>query len=55
MLLPSFFYHLAYGRFEKRFLYDLDVTCRDFLRKVAFVPMSANTAFFYANRCVGTL
>jgi hypothetical protein len=54
-LLPSFFYHLAYGRVDKRFLYDLDVICRDFLRKVACVPMSANTAFFHANCCAAGL
>jgi hypothetical protein len=29
--------------------------CRDFLRKVACGPMSANTAFFYADRGVGGL
>jgi len=55
VLLPSLSHHLASGRVEKRSLYDLDVACRDFLRKVACVPMSANTAFFYSDRRVGGL
>jgi Reverse transcriptase (RNA-dependent DNA polymerase) len=54
-LLPSLSHHLASGRVEKRSLYDLDVACRDFLRKVACVPISANTAFFYADRRAGGL
>ena len=54
-LLPSLSHHLASGRVDKQSLYDLDIACRDFLRKVACVPMSANTAFFYADRGVGGL
>ena len=54
-LLPSLSHHLASGRVEKKSLYDLDIACRDFLRKVLCVPKSANTAFFYADRGVGGL
>jgi hypothetical protein len=54
-LLPSLSHHLASGRVEKGALFDLDVACRDFLRRVANVPMSSNTAFFYADRRVGGL
>ncbi|XP_045029421.1 uncharacterized protein LOC123472237 [Daphnia magna] len=54
-LLPSLSHHLASGRVEKGALYDLDVACRDFLRRVANVPISSNTAFFYADRRVGGL
>lgn len=54
-LLPSLSHHLASGRVEKGALYDLDVACRDFLRRIANVPMSSNTAFFYADRRVGGL
>ncbi|KAK4006222.1 hypothetical protein OUZ56_011378 [Daphnia magna] len=39
----------------KSALYDLDVACRDFLRRVAKVPISFNTAFFYADIRVGGL
>ncbi|KAI9554943.1 putative Ulp1 protease family [Daphnia sinensis] len=54
-LLPSLSHHLASGRVEKGALFDLDVACRDFLRRIANVPTSSNTAFFYADRRVGVL
>ena len=54
-LLPSVSHHLASGKVEKGPLYDLDVACRDFLRRTANAPIPTNTAFFYADRRIGGL
>lgn len=54
-LLPSLSHHLASGRMEKGALHELDVDCRNFLRKITALPTAANTAFFYADRRVGGL
>ena len=55
VLVPSLSHHLASGKVEKTGLYDLNTACRDFLRRIANVPVQANTAFFYADRAVGGL
>ncbi|MFO0089556.1 MAG: RNA-directed DNA polymerase, partial [bacterium] len=54
-LLPSLSHHLASGKVEKGSLHELEQDCKDFLRYVANVPLSANSAFFYADRRVGGL
>lgn len=54
-LLPSLSHHLASGKVEKGSLHGLEQDCKDFLRYVANVPMSTNSAFFYADRRVGGL
>ncbi|XP_057365066.2 uncharacterized protein LOC130685765 [Daphnia carinata] len=54
-LLPSLSHQMASGRVEKGDLCDLGVACRDFFRRIANVPVSSNTAFFYVDRRVGGL
>lgn len=54
-LLPSLSHDLASGRVKKDPLYQLDVSIRDFLRRIAILPMAANSKFFYSDRRVGGL
>lgn len=49
-LLPSMSHHLASGRAQKDHLHELDVKCKDFLRNIANLPMSANSVFLYSDK-----
>ena len=54
-LLPSLSHHLATGRVQRGFLYELDTRCTEFLRQVAHVPHTAHTTFQFADRRAGGL
>ncbi|KZS19684.1 Uncharacterized protein APZ42_013857 [Daphnia magna] len=54
-LLPSLSHHLASRRVKKGAVFELDVACRDCLRRIANVTISSNMVFFYADRRVGGL